>query len=138
MGSKYPILPPQKIITVLCKFGFEKTSQKGSHIKYIKAGITLEEFLKHLWFICEPFTYNEWSPCFLLFPLAYLRISINVSCLQRPWTGHMRDTPWRCSHPVKQYGALTSYSNSSRPCGDALLSLVWRPLVQKLPWWATP
>lgn len=38
MGSKYPILPPQKIITVLCKFGFEKTSQKGSHVKYTKEG----------------------------------------------------------------------------------------------------
>ncbi len=75
MGSKYPILPPQKIITVLCKFGFEKTSQKGSHVKYTKegnpvkvviipmhyeiakgtlksileqAGISLEEFLKYL------------------------------------------------------------------------------------------
>ena len=75
MGSKYPILPPQKIITTLCKFGFKKTSQKGSHVKYTKsgnpakvviipmhyeiakgtlksileqAGISLEEFLKYL------------------------------------------------------------------------------------------
>lgn len=38
MGSKYPILPPQKIITVLCKFGFEKTSQRGSHVNYTKEG----------------------------------------------------------------------------------------------------
>lgn len=75
MGSKYPILPPDKIIKVLIKFGFEKTSQKGSHIKYtrlgnptritivpmydeiakgtlksilMQAGISLEEFLKQL------------------------------------------------------------------------------------------
>lgn len=34
MGSKYPVLPPNEIIQVLKKFGFEKVSQKGSHIKY--------------------------------------------------------------------------------------------------------
>lgn len=75
MGSKYPVLPPQEIIKILCNFGFEKTSQKGSHAKYTKigaptkiviipmhyevakgtlksileqAGITLEEFLNYL------------------------------------------------------------------------------------------
>ncbi len=34
MSSKYPILPPKKIIKILKKFGFEKISQKGSHAKY--------------------------------------------------------------------------------------------------------
>lgn len=75
MGSKYPVLSPQQIIKVLGKLGLEKTSQKGSHIKYTKtgnptkiviipmhygivkgtlksileqAGITLEEFLNYL------------------------------------------------------------------------------------------
>ena len=74
MSSKYPILPPEKIIKVMKKLGFYKISQRGSHAKYIndKAGkifiipmhyeiargtlksileqadIELEEFLKHL------------------------------------------------------------------------------------------
>ena len=34
MSSKYPVLPPKKIIKILKKFGFEKISQKGSHVKY--------------------------------------------------------------------------------------------------------
>ena len=34
MGSKYPVLPPSKIIKVLENFGFKYVSQKGSHIKY--------------------------------------------------------------------------------------------------------
>lgn len=34
MSSKYPILPPNQIIFILHKFGFEKVSQKGSHVKY--------------------------------------------------------------------------------------------------------
>ena len=34
MSSKYPVLPPNKIITTLTKIGFEKISQKGSHAKY--------------------------------------------------------------------------------------------------------
>lgn len=34
MSSKYPVLPPDKIIKVLAKFGFEKIAQKGSHAKY--------------------------------------------------------------------------------------------------------
>ncbi len=38
MGSKYPILPPSKIIKALEKFGFKYVSQKGSHIKYAKNG----------------------------------------------------------------------------------------------------
>ena len=38
MGSKYPILPPTKIIKVLENIGFEKTSQKGSHAKFRKHG----------------------------------------------------------------------------------------------------
>ena len=36
MGSKYPVLPPQKIIKVLEKNGFRFASQKGSHMKYVK------------------------------------------------------------------------------------------------------
>ena len=34
MSSKYPVLPPSKIIKVMTKFGFRKISQKGSHVKY--------------------------------------------------------------------------------------------------------
>ncbi len=34
MSSKYPILSPKKIIKILKNFGFEKVSQKGSHVKY--------------------------------------------------------------------------------------------------------
>lgn len=74
MSSKYPILPPSKIIKVMRKLGFYKISQKGSHAKYIneetgrifiismhseiakgtlksileQADIELEEFLKNL------------------------------------------------------------------------------------------
>lgn len=74
MSSKYPILPPNKIIKAMSKFGFKKCSQKGSHAKYInyqsekifiipmhseiakgtlksileQANIELEEFLKKL------------------------------------------------------------------------------------------
>jgi predicted RNA binding protein YcfA (HicA-like mRNA interferase family) len=75
MGSKYPVLAPEKIIRILEKLGFYKVSQKGSHVKYKKAGeptriviipmhnevakgtlqsileqagITLEEFLENL------------------------------------------------------------------------------------------
>ena len=74
MSSKYPILPPNKVIKVMKKMGFEKCSQKGSHAKYInyesgkifiipihsevakgtlksileQADIELEEFLKNL------------------------------------------------------------------------------------------
>jgi predicted RNA binding protein YcfA (HicA-like mRNA interferase family) len=75
MVSKYPVLPPDKIIRVLRRFGFVKVSQRGSHVKYKKdgipsriviipmhyevakgtlqsileqAGITLEEFLNNL------------------------------------------------------------------------------------------
>ena len=74
MSSKYPILPPEKIIKVMKKLGFNKISQKGSHAKYInektgkifiipihyeiargtlknileQADIELEEFLKYL------------------------------------------------------------------------------------------
>lgn len=35
MSSKYPVLPPDKIIKVMKKLGFQKISQKGSHAKYI-------------------------------------------------------------------------------------------------------
>jgi len=28
MGSKYPVLPPEKVIKVLMKFGFNKVSQR--------------------------------------------------------------------------------------------------------------
>ena len=31
MSSKYPVLPPNKIIKVMRKLGFYKISQKGSH-----------------------------------------------------------------------------------------------------------
>lgn len=41
MGSKYPVLPPGKVIKALEKFGFEYVSQKGSHIKYAKNGYTV-------------------------------------------------------------------------------------------------
>lgn len=34
MSSKYPVLPPSKIITAMSKLGFKKISQKGSHAKY--------------------------------------------------------------------------------------------------------
>ena len=34
MGSKYPILKPNEIITALSKKGFKFISQKGSHLKY--------------------------------------------------------------------------------------------------------
>ena len=34
MGSKYPVLPPSKVIKALEKLGFSYVSQKGSHIKY--------------------------------------------------------------------------------------------------------
>jgi predicted RNA binding protein YcfA (HicA-like mRNA interferase family) len=72
MGSKYPILRPNEIISALSKKGFVYKSQKGSHVKYtngnnttiipmhdtvargtlksilIQAGIELEDFLKLL------------------------------------------------------------------------------------------
>lgn len=35
MSSKYPLLPPYKIIRAMQKLGFYKISQKGSHAKYI-------------------------------------------------------------------------------------------------------
>ena len=38
MGSKYPVLPPAEIIKALEKVGFQKTSQKGSHVKYKNSG----------------------------------------------------------------------------------------------------
>ena len=74
MSSKYPVLPPEKIIKAMRKLGFYKISQKGSHAKYIndetgkifiipmhyeiakgtlksileQADIELEQFLKNL------------------------------------------------------------------------------------------
>jgi predicted RNA binding protein YcfA (HicA-like mRNA interferase family) len=75
MGSKYPVLKPKKILSILGKFGFKVISQKGSHIKLRKidetirtvivpdhyevakatlqsileqAGISIEEFLKKM------------------------------------------------------------------------------------------
>ena len=38
MGSKYPVLKPDEIITILIKFGFVEVSQRGSHIKLRKEG----------------------------------------------------------------------------------------------------
>lgn len=34
MPSKYPVLEPKEIISVLQKINFEFVSQKGSHMKY--------------------------------------------------------------------------------------------------------
>ena len=72
MGSKYPILRPNEIISALSKKGFVYKSQKGSHVKYtngnnttiipmhdtvargtlkgilIQSGIELEDFLELL------------------------------------------------------------------------------------------
>ncbi len=41
MGSKYPVLTPDEIITALKRYGFEYKSQKGSHVKYVKADKTV-------------------------------------------------------------------------------------------------
>ncbi len=38
MGSKYPVMKPAEIIRILETFGFQKISQKGSHVKYRKEG----------------------------------------------------------------------------------------------------
>jgi len=38
MGSKYPVLKPNEIITRLIKLGFVVVSQRGSHIKLRKEG----------------------------------------------------------------------------------------------------
>jgi predicted RNA binding protein YcfA (HicA-like mRNA interferase family) len=38
MGSKYPVLKPNEIITILIKLGFVVVSQRGSHIKLRKEG----------------------------------------------------------------------------------------------------
>lgn len=38
MVSKYPVVSPQDLIKVLCKLGFKKVPQKGSRVKYTKAG----------------------------------------------------------------------------------------------------
>lgn len=72
MGSKYPVLKPDVVISALKKTGFVFKSQKGSHVKYVNgekttiipmhdevakgtlksilelAGIELEDFLKLL------------------------------------------------------------------------------------------
>lgn len=34
MGSKYPVLPPNDVIKVLKKLGFNQVSQRGSHAKF--------------------------------------------------------------------------------------------------------
>lgn len=38
MGSKYPVLPPNDVIRALSKVGFERVSQKGSHLKLERKG----------------------------------------------------------------------------------------------------
>jgi predicted RNA binding protein YcfA (HicA-like mRNA interferase family) len=38
MGSKYPVLRPSEIIKVLDKLGFQKVSQRGSHVKFRRTG----------------------------------------------------------------------------------------------------
>ena len=74
MSSKYPVLPPNKIIKTMNKLGFRRCSQRGSHVKFInyqtskmfiipmhneiakgtlksileQADIELDEFLKNL------------------------------------------------------------------------------------------
>ena len=42
MGSKYPVLKPNEIITILNGFGFRVISQKGSHIKLRKDGLIIK------------------------------------------------------------------------------------------------
>lgn len=37
MSSKYPVLPPEKIIKTMKKLGFYKISQRGSHAKYVNS-----------------------------------------------------------------------------------------------------
>jgi predicted RNA binding protein YcfA (HicA-like mRNA interferase family) len=39
MGSKYPVLKPEEIISALQKVGFRVVSQKGSHIKMKSDGL---------------------------------------------------------------------------------------------------
>ena len=39
MGSKYPVLKPEEIISALQKVGFRIVSQKGSHIKMKSDGL---------------------------------------------------------------------------------------------------
>ena len=38
MGSKYPLMKASEIIKILETVGFQKVSQKGSHVKYRKEG----------------------------------------------------------------------------------------------------
>lgn len=42
MGSKYPVLKSNEIITILNSFGFRVISQKGSHIKLHKDGLIVK------------------------------------------------------------------------------------------------
>lgn len=42
MGSKYPVLKPNEIISALNQFGFKVISQKGSHIKLRKGGLIVK------------------------------------------------------------------------------------------------
>jgi predicted RNA binding protein YcfA (HicA-like mRNA interferase family) len=42
MGSKYPVLKPNEIITILNSHGFRVISQKGSHIKLRKEGLIVK------------------------------------------------------------------------------------------------
>ena len=46
MGWKYPVLPPNKIIKVMSKFGFEKRSQECSHVYSEIAKETLNSILE--------------------------------------------------------------------------------------------
>lgn len=46
MGWKYPVLPPNKIIKVMSKFGFEKCSQECSHVYSEIAKETLNSILE--------------------------------------------------------------------------------------------
>jgi len=41
MGSKYPVLRPNEIISALSKKGFSFKSKKGSHAKYTNGKITI-------------------------------------------------------------------------------------------------
>lgn len=41
MGSKYPILSPEQVIVALGKLGFAYKSQRGSHKKLVRNGLTV-------------------------------------------------------------------------------------------------
>ncbi len=38
MGSRYPVMKPAEIMMILESYGFQKVSQKGSHVKFRREG----------------------------------------------------------------------------------------------------